>query len=248
MTIVPSELREMASWVIDECVLRAGVGGFVTKNIQQVLNWLVHNPSVLDATYQQKPAPGNFDPSVGVTISGWLWAFWSENRHVNSVQQWRLQSMTSWLSYRALAMRRGGDIPWWRKNTLQDSDKMTYACNANLGAPHAADCSQLDYSQLGAPSDTVAIGLGASKVLTLKDCGVAISAEIPVVITWAQIRAALETLVDICVSNPLKSSRGGKAYYGPQVAPDLRGRQLRRADPLSGESGNSYTSFPYEGI
>ena len=134
-------------------------------------------------------------------------------------------------------MHRGGDLTWWRKDTQQASDEMTYACNSNLGAPHAADCSQLDYSQLGPPSDTVAVGPGASKVLTLKDCGVAVSAEIPVVITWAQIRTALETLLNICVSNPLKSSRGGKAYYGPQVAPDLRGRKLRRADPLSGESG-----------
>ena len=138
--------------------------------------------------------------------------------------------------YRALAALRGGGLPWWRRQTSQALDKMSYDCDANLGAPHAADCSQLDFSQLGPPSDTVAIGPGASKVLTLKECGVAISAEVPVIVTWAQIRAALDTLIDLCVSNPLKSSLGGKAYYVSQVAPDLHGRKSRRVDSISGKS------------
>lgn len=143
--------------------------------------------------------------------------------------------------YRAMALRRGGNVPWWGRNAPQASDKMSYDCDANLGAPHAADCSQLDFSQLGPPSDTVNIGPGASKVLTLKECGVAVSAEVPVIVTWAQIRAALDTLIDICVSNPLKSSLGGKAYYVSQVAPNLHGRKYRRVDSVSGKS----TEFLY---
>lgn len=138
--------------------------------------------------------------------------------------------------YRALAVGRGGGIPWWYRKTPQAVDRMAYDCDANLGAPHAADCSQLDYSQLGPPSDTVVIGPGAPKVLTLKDCGVAVSATAPVIITWAQIRAALDTLIDICVSNPLKSPLGGKAYYVSQVAPDLHGRKSRRVDSVNGKS------------
>ena len=46
---------------------------------------------------------------------------------------------------------------------------MTYECDENLGAPRPVDCSQLEYSQLGAPSDTFTIGSAAPKVLSLSD-------------------------------------------------------------------------------
>lgn len=58
----------------------------------------------------------------------------------------------------------GSHHPWWtpRANT----DDMTYECDARLGSPREIDCSKLEYSQLGAPSDTTTISPGAPKVLS----------------------------------------------------------------------------------
>ena len=66
---------------------------------------------------------------------------------------------------------RDGHVPWWCYNCGfgdyhgQGQQHMAYECDASLGAPSPVDCSQLDYSQLGIPSDTVTIGPGAPKVL-----------------------------------------------------------------------------------
>ena len=70
-----------------------------------------------------------------------------------------------------------GYKPWWGDETgthngpqdsaSQDGDNMDFDCDANLGIPTAADCSQLDYSQLGPLSDIVSIGPGTPKLLSL---------------------------------------------------------------------------------
>ncbi|MCJ1235804.1 hypothetical protein MMC14_003777 [Varicellaria rhodocarpa] len=66
-----------------------------------------------------------------------------------------------------------------------DKSEMVYTCDASLGAPKAVDCSQLAYSGLGPPSDTVIVGPGAPKFLSLKTCHAAITAVHPITLTWA---------------------------------------------------------------
>ena len=72
---------------------------------------------------------------------------------------------------------KNGYKPWWGDETgthngPQDSpsqdgeDNMEFDCDAGLGIPTAADCSQLDYSQLGPSSDIVSIGPGTPKLLS----------------------------------------------------------------------------------
>ena len=46
------------------------------------------------------------------------------------------------------------------------ADEMTYECDSSLGAPILADCSQLEYSQLRPPSDTLTVEPGSSKILS----------------------------------------------------------------------------------
>ena len=95
-------------------------------------------------------------------------------------------------------------------------DEMSYDCDANLGAPSAVNCANIDRSQLGAPSDTIMIGPGAPKVLALGECNVAVSADSHIVIGWDQVRWALEGLLLFCVSRPWKGSVGGRAYHNAQ--------------------------------
>ena len=48
-------------------------------------------------------------------------------------------------------------------------------------------------------------------------------------ITWEQIKVALDTLINVCLNNPVKAATGGSAYYGHnQVVPGVMGRHKMR--------------------
>ena len=49
----------------------------------------------------------------------------------------------------------------------------------------------------------------------LDTCFVAIFSEIAILLTWNQIRAAVGAIINMCVQNPIQTSQGGRAYYGP---------------------------------
>ena len=66
-----------------------------------------------------------------------------------------------------------GHVPWWCSgcgsgdhSPGMGGQNMTYECDASLRAPRPADCSQLDYSQLGAPSDLFAIDPATPKIIS----------------------------------------------------------------------------------
>ena len=76
--------------------------------------------------------------------------------------------------YLAMSLANGdSSIPWWNllpsflSQPASSPDEMTYQCDANLGAPTQFDCTRLEYSQFGSPSDTVIIGIDRPKVLSL---------------------------------------------------------------------------------
>ena len=54
-------------------------------------------------------------------------------------------------------MLRGGKEPWWGYVPLtQQVNTMLYECDNNLGQLNAADCAQLEYSQIGTePASTI---------------------------------------------------------------------------------------------
>ena len=56
------------------------------------------------------------------------------------------------------SMRRGGTTPWWTL-PLQKSE-MTYECDSSLGSPPIVDCTQVEWQQLGAASDSLTLGPG----------------------------------------------------------------------------------------
>ena len=133
-------------------------------------------------------------------------------------------NMAIWVS-QAERMNQGGSVPWWE--VPSQASEMTYECNEGLGSPSIADCTQIESSQLGAPSDTVALHPGATTFLHLNTCYFAISATTALIVNWDQIRAALLTLINVCVRNPLQPSKGGRAHWGapPKQLSGLRKRQ-----------------------
>ena len=207
--------------------------------------------------------PGDYDIDVPISISE---ALDQKAETLPDRSSLRRQYISRWLDlhFRALDMAsRKKRNQWWNDST--HSSAMTYECNDNLGAPHAADCEALEYSELGISSDTVAIGPGTPKVLktskpksgfsfpfgstsadvfTVGLCGVAILAVEPVVLSWEQIKAALDTLMSLCVSNPLASPTGGKAYYSTPAIHKSR-RRKKRADSVSGKSPEQFPRTKY---
>ena len=207
MLIVPNNLRSMASYVINRCVvLRGGYGGFITSGLSHLVNYVVErnlmpnfavhewrkgdpfcrfniirlkfgDPSdrgvadstsfiTITVTTSDSPksgmAPGNTDPSIADAIGNYMNAATnsdskgagqaSQLRKIRSIggQMWELA---------AAGMIRSGSTTWWlsASRSLAD-DEMTYECDTSLGSPAVADCSQVEWSQLGPPSDTVTVG------------------------------------------------------------------------------------------
>ncbi|KAL9122289.1 MAG: hypothetical protein Q9187_001153 [Circinaria calcarea] len=131
----------------------------------------------------------------------------------------------------------GSTMPWWQASV--GADEMTYECDSKLGTPHITDCFHLEYSALGAPSDSINLTPGAPKILSsskeMHICGVIIASSLSIVLTWKQIRTALDTLIHICLKHPLQRRVGGKAFYSPQVTPrqasmNSRVKKKRSAD------------------
>ncbi|CAO1602366.1 hypothetical protein XANCAGTX0491_005979 [Xanthoria calcicola] len=83
-TLVPNQVRSLASHIINECVGRGGkVGGFATLDIGRLIEFVidpctdlaVYPPSStfltvsVTASNPKKPSPGNYDPIIAQTLA-----------------------------------------------------------------------------------------------------------------------------------------------------------------------------------
>lgn len=111
----------------------------------------------------REPQPGNFDPSIAVFVAEHLA---SQSRGANNADRARLNAAAHDFALRTQKMYAGGKTtPWWGA-TAESADDMTYECDANLGAPSAVDCAQVEWSQLGPDEETIPIGAGVVKFLS----------------------------------------------------------------------------------
>ena len=99
-----------------------------------------------------------------------------------------------------------------------DAGKMTYQCDATLGGgPDPIDCEKLSWSGLK-PADSVeTLQPGVPKFYSQGTCALGVSSPVATTITWAHLLAAFNTLNTLCVQNPIKAVKGGRAYYGQQA-------------------------------
>ena len=187
----------------------------------------VHGPSVQD------PHPGDRDPSVPSAISR---LFKNKSRKFP-------KGSNEWWHYGLQSSLYAGDAgpyngkPWWDRATqlsqaaLLASDEMTYVCDSALGSPSTVDCSQVESSQLGSPSDTLQVGPSVT-FLHQNSCYIAITASVALVLTWEQVRVALNALLGSCVDNPYDRPQGGRAFYSPPPALGKSGK-TKRGDPTT---------------
>lgn len=121
-------------------------------------------------------------------------------------------------SNQAAAMSHGGNTPWWSLSVDPASDKMTYECDEDLGRPKETDCTHIEWNLLGPPSDSLTVGPGITTFLHQSSCFLAISASVRIVLTWQQVRTAVDTLMNVCIGHPYQTPRGGRAFFGPPPA------------------------------
>ena len=243
--VAPEAFRQSASWIIHSCVAPILWGGFGTIGLENMINWIANDTTptaqIGDGVW---PVPSTFftvtidrdekrdfypeynDPAVGSQLRDRV-------REKGNVE--RADALDRSTDY--MSRRNGASASWWwsfktesDSGSERDQSEMVYACDASLGAPKAVDCSQLAYSGLGPPSDTVTVGPGAPKYLSLKTCHAAITAVHSITLTWAQISAGLNTLLDNCVTHPWLASRGGRAFYDTSTTSKKR----KRAPDVSG--------------
>ncbi|MCJ1229777.1 hypothetical protein MMC12_006447 [Toensbergia leucococca] len=232
VTIVPDQLRGMASYVIDQCVRASGSGGFITRGMISLVGYLSITPlfvnplsvpadpwfTTVTITGPDAPLrrPGDTDPEVSSVImeaDRWLAGHHAEGSE-DRVHFLDLADRSEW---RAHEMRRGGSLNWWDPYPTPVSE-MTYVCDANLGSPAVVDCNQLQWRRLGPASDSVDLRPAEPKFFSTNSCSLVISAITMLSVTWGQLQIALETLMNSCIENPLRGPQGGRAYFGAQAS------------------------------
>ncbi|MCJ1486531.1 hypothetical protein MMC06_006708 [Schaereria dolodes] len=236
--LTPDTLRNMASWIISQCVVgRNGLGGFATNSLQQMIDYVTDLSVDLGGPYPassafvtlsvtgpwtRPPESGDTDPAIPLLLAAKnleLRAMFtpSDAMGIWHFNRWYMFDATS------LSMTRGG-LRHWSTQAPLARDEVTYECDSDLGNPIADDCLILQYQHPGSESDTITVPSNTeSKLLSYQSCHLAISASVAITLTWAQVQAALDTLMNMCIQHPLQASVGGKAYYGPES--QLDGRQ-----------------------
>ena len=244
--LIPLQVRTAATRVVEQCIGEEHSGGFEVLGYENLMEWIFPpsgNVLLRGAPYPSSTSfvtvtvsgpggknskPGDFDPGITGDIIGRLVALSAFARPESITAVLGEAGRLIWLA-RAKRMTPGGSVPWWAPET-DSSSEMSYECDAGLGSPSITDCAQLEWSQLGPPSDNVAVGPGHVTFLHLNACYLAISASVALVLTWAQIRAALLTLFSVCVYNPAGQAQGGRAHF--TTRPKNRGRDLTSSNAL----------------
>ena len=206
----------------------------------------------------KEPSPGDTDPAIAQTLADAVRNAWSHTSSSSPMRQ-LLGKRSSFYVSQSMRMRTGGNVPWWssRANPQEEND-MTYECDPKLGHPKEVDCAHVEWEELGADADVLELVPGTVRNLTssrsadltspfkadrwyVETCNVAVGSAIAMTLSWAQIRTALDTLLNVCVRHPLLPARGGRAFYGKHPT-QLSGKR-RRDEDLTGRNGLPISNF-----
>ncbi|MCJ1223628.1 hypothetical protein MMC12_000271 [Toensbergia leucococca] len=176
------------------------------------------------------------DPAIPYTIAGQAdtraGELWDEGNEDTPLYE-HFADIVDRLDRREEQMQRGGSLTWWEDSPLPP-DQMVYECDANLGSPALVDCNQLQWQGLGPTSDTVTINPETPKFFSSMPsedtCNIAISATTTTTLMWRQLQTALNTLMNVCVENPIKSSQGGRAHFALNPPPSKYHRKRGKRD------------------
>ena len=244
----PRDIRNLAFFLVEKCVSELHTGGFATLHLVNLVDWAL-NPSSflygmfpLDAVFITVSImarnldfhPGTYDPEIALALwgaSNLAATFLPENSQDHRVL---LARADLWRSNAHRMTRGPSERPWFMFSSSSDVDEMIYECDSNLGNPAMSDCAQIEWSQLGHPSDSLTIGPEAT-FLHFNTCTLAISATLTIVLLWQQIQTASAMLMDTCIQYPYLAPRGGRAYYN-MASSHVDGAKSKRQSNVTGQN------------
>ena len=133
IVVVPNDIRGMAAYVANQCLRHGGVGGFVTKKIQGLVDFVTDPTEDIDISiYPDSTAfltltvsnhenshvfPGDYDPQMAVVLRK------AESDALSRVQppyDVEIAHRMLRFSVAGLNMRRlGTEVPWWDAGLVQ---------------------------------------------------------------------------------------------------------------------------------
>ncbi|KAF6221663.1 hypothetical protein HO133_001631 [Letharia lupina] len=133
---VPNEIREMAGWVIEQCVggNGRGHGGFATKDISELTAYVTEPDANIGGMYPissafltvtvtgawdqsiMPPSPGNYDPSIAQHLADVEIDAWHKAAPGSPLRQ-DFASRQQFFTRQSMRMQTGGSsITWWDSN------------------------------------------------------------------------------------------------------------------------------------
>ena len=108
--------------------------------------------------------PGDTDPVVAYVLKDQV-EFFLNVHSDDAASRAHFSATLQRLVIRSWQMKRGGSLDWWDPRDTPSND-MTYTCDADLGSPALVDCAQIQWQDLGSPSDTITVGPDVTKFLS----------------------------------------------------------------------------------
>ncbi|KAI4137035.1 MAG: hypothetical protein L6R39_007504 [Caloplaca ligustica] len=128
----PRDIRNMAGWVVDQCVVGKGQGGAISHGHQKAINAI--NDPAFDPTEHELPPAATFfalhiwntgrdklwlagddDPALAVPIDAGIWIA-SRRAPAGSALRRQLQRKIEYYAERIQTMTYKRRLPWWRDN------------------------------------------------------------------------------------------------------------------------------------
>ena len=129
ISLSPDEIRGMATYVTDQCVREGGNGGFVTKKLGGLVDYITrpstdveswpYPASTIFLTLSMTsrdiyyPSPGDFDPQMAAVLQKAEVDKLDQTPHLSHEMQRDYQRRVAFFALQSARMTRRGLVPWW---------------------------------------------------------------------------------------------------------------------------------------
>ena len=153
--LVPNQIRGMAAYITEQCLEQRNSGGFMTKGIQGLVDYVTDPTSDLDARpYPSSTAfitvllgkldtafaaPGDYDPNMAYFLQN------TEFIAMNTMEAQYLDIIGErmlWYTAQAARMTRLGNVAWWDSPEMGSNKTEAASLQASKAAMHYVSTSR----------------------------------------------------------------------------------------------------------